>query len=157
MDTATKEFLTMLFVIPTFLGLLAWCFRLFLNFLFRRRVVKNHFEIQNKMLDKFSAAPDLLEVLAKNSGIPDVQMTFEERVQPHTRILRAVQVGAVFCTVSIAFLVLSGATANWEPFIILGVLGFGLGIGFLLAAWGAFALSRKWGLLEQPKSSSTSE
>lgn len=149
MDHATAEFLTMLFVLPTFLGLSAWCFHQFLGFLSRRRAAKAQFEIQSKMLDKFSPTPELLEALVKGTSASAFATALDEQTQPQTRILRAAQAGAVVCCLAAAFLVLSFATAESEPFTILGVLGLGLGCGFLVAAAGAFLLSRKWGLLER--------
>lgn len=145
-----SEALAMMIILPSLFLVAGWLFRTLLAFFERRRSDRYHYELQNKLLDKFGTAPELVEYLSSESGSQFINATLTEpRVQPAGRILNSIQAGVVVTALGIGFLILKELVAGaQEGFGVLGVLGICLGAGFLASSWIAMTLSRRWGLIE---------
>jgi small-conductance mechanosensitive channel len=127
---------------------LGWILKLFLTH--RRRVTLSRlqYDLQTKLLDKFSSSQELAEYLHGDAGERFLQSATVERSDPHARILGSVQAGLVLLTGGIAFLALEGRISGAdEAFAFLGTLGVALGVGFGLSAGVAYLLSKAWGLI----------
>ncbi|HOC42322.1 MAG TPA: hypothetical protein PKJ99_04805 [Thermoanaerobaculales bacterium] len=127
---------------------LAWMLKFFLTHRRRVRLAQLQYELQGKLLDKFSSSQELAEYLRGDAGERFLQSATVERSDPHARILGSVQVALVLLTGGAACLVLQGRIAEAEEaFAFLGTLGVALGIGFGLSAGVAYLLSKAWGLI----------
>jgi hypothetical protein len=73
----------------------------------------------------------------------------KERTNPYARILTALQAGAVISLLGIGFIVLRDQVPveGGEAFMVIGVLGLCLGLGFLASSAAAFIFSKQWGLI----------
>lgn len=147
--TLNGEEIVMLMVMPAFLVVTAWAFRVLLDFMRQRRTSRYQYEVQTKLLDKFGTAPELLDYLKSESGARFLESSMTEpRPHPQSRILGSMQTGVVLSALGVGFLVLRPLMpAAAEPFAVFGVLALCLGIGFLVSCWIASSVARKWGLL----------
>ena len=127
---------------------IGWMLKLLLTHRRRVKLAQLQYELQGKLLDKFSTSQELAEYLRGDAGERFLQSATVERSEPHARILGSVQVCLVLLTGGAAFLLLEGRIAQAdEAFAFLGTLGVALGIGFGLSAGVAYLLSKSWGLI----------
>jgi len=71
-----------------------------------------------------------------------------EKSDPRGRILGSIQTGLVLLSGGVAFMFLRGQIAEAEEgFVLLGTLGVALGVGFIISAGVAYALSKTWGII----------
>jgi len=151
MDSANSEAMMMIIVLPTVFGVMGWAFKKFLDFFQRRQLTKLHFSLQDKLLDKLGSSPEAIEYLHSDAGEKLFALASAERANPYTRILGALQAGAVLSLLSVGFLFLRGMVRDGaEAFTVIGVLGLCLGLGFLASSAAAYLFSKSWGLLDQP-------
>lgn len=149
MNDANSEAVMMIIVIPTMFVICGWAFKVFLNFIQRRQFTKLHFALQDKLLDKLGSSPEAIEYLHSDAGEKLFAMASAERANPYSRILSALQAGAVLSLLSIGFIFLRGMVRDGaEAFTIVGVLGLCLGLGFLASSAAAYVFSKNWGLLD---------
>jgi hypothetical protein len=115
----------------------------------RIKVSRQRVDLQNKLLDKFSGAPELLEYLKTEAGQRLVDTDSIEVKSPFFRILLSFQFGVVLLFLGGAFLFLR----NWIPSdgaiacLVLGVLLLALGLGFVASGTISYILSKHWGVL----------
>jgi hypothetical protein len=144
-----SEAITMIIVMPTVFTIMGWAFKTALNFLHNQRLIKLHYALQDKLLDKLGSSPEALEYLHSDAGEKMFALATKERANPFTRILTALQAGAVISLLGLGFMVLRdmvGVEVS-EGFTVIGVLGLCLGLGFLASAAAAYFFSKQWGLI----------
>jgi hypothetical protein len=100
------------------------------------------------VLDRIGNSPEALEYLKSDAGENLFVLASQERTNPYTRILNALQAGAVLSLLSVGFLFLRGMIPDGtEAFTVVGVLGLCLGLGFLASSGVAYVFSKNWGLI----------
>ena len=144
-----SEAITMVIVMPTFFAVLAWGFKTALEFLHKQRLVKLHYALQDKLLEKLGSSPEAIEYLHSDAGDKMFALASKERTNPFARILTAMQTGAVVSLLGIGFIFLRNQvpTEGAEAFMVVGVLGLCLGLGFLASSAAAYFFSKQWGLI----------
>ncbi|PWB68473.1 MAG: hypothetical protein C3F15_16475 [Holophagae bacterium] len=127
---------------------LGWILKLFLTHRRRVKLSQLQYDLQSKLLDKFSTSQELAQYLQGDAGERFLQSATVERSDPHLRILGSVQVCLVLLAGGVACLALEGRiTGADEALAFLGTLGVALGIGFGLSGGVAYLLSKSWGLI----------
>lgn len=144
-----EETLAMIIILPTFTVVAAWAFKTVLNFFHNQRLVKLHYSLQDKLLEKLGSSPDAIEYLHSDAGEKMFALATKERTNPYARILTALQTGAVIGLLGIGFIVIPNLVPHEgsEGFTVVGVLALCLGLGFLTSSAAAFVFSKKWGLI----------
>jgi len=144
-----SESLMMIIVMPTMFTIMGWAFKTFLSFLHNQRLVKLHYALQDKLLEKLGSSPEAVEYLRSNAGEKMFALATKERANPYTRILTALQAGAVISLLGIGFIALRDLVPHEgaEAFTVIGVLGLCLGLGFLASSAAAYVFSKQWGLI----------
>ena len=113
------------------------------------RLAKMHNELQARVLDKLSSAPEMLEVLRTEPGTSLLGAPAGESGKPYARIIGSVQIGIILTLGGAAFLAMSGIAGIDDPAVsALGVMGLFLGVGFLISAAAAHVLSKSYGLID---------
>jgi hypothetical protein len=114
------------------------------------KVARMHSELQTRMIDKFGSSEELLAYLATDPGKRLLEAPVIEHGSPYARILASVQAGIVLALAGLAFLVTRSMVSGLDDtgFAFVGVLALALGIGFLVSAWAAHALSKSYGLID---------
>jgi len=145
-----EEALTMIIVVPTIFVVSAWGFKTMLNFFHNRRLVKLHYSLQDKVLDKLGTSPEAIEYLHSDAGEKMFALATKERSNPFARILSALQAGAVIGLLGAGLILIPNLVSieGSEGFIVVGVIALFLGLGFLASSAAAFVFSKKWGLID---------
>ncbi len=114
----------------------------------RSETVRAQTEMQTKLLEKFGSSQEMLQFLQSDAGKRFLESATIEQTKPYGRILGSASVGIILFMFGLAFVVLRGQVhGSEEAFVIPGVLFLALGLGFLLSAAVAYALSKSWGLI----------
>lgn len=143
------ETMAMIVILPTFTVVTAWAFKTVLNFIQNQKLVRFHYSLQDKVLDKLGTSPEAIEYLASDAGAKMFALATRERTNPYARILSALQAGAVIGLLGIGFLVIPALVPKEgsDAFTVIGVLALCLGLGFIASSAAAFVFSKKWGLI----------
>jgi len=144
-----SEAMMMIIVLPTVFTIMGWAFKTLLNHVHNQRLVKLHYALQDKLLEKLGSSPEALEYLHSDAGEKMFALATKERTNPYGRILTALQAGAVISLLGVGFIVLRNMVPHEgaEAFIVVGVLGLCLGLGFLASSAAAYVFSKQWGLI----------
>lgn len=127
---------------------LGWVVKLTLTHRRQLKLAQMQFELQTKLLDKFTTTQDLSDYLRGDVGQRFLGSLTVERSSPYGRILGSIQASLVLLTGGAALLFLQGRISDAEEaFVFLGTLGVALGVGFGLSAGVAYALSKAWGVI----------
>ena len=142
------EALTMIVIMPVFFGGMAWAFNALLKYYKFRRISKMAFELQNKVIDKFGTAPEVLQYLESDAGGKFLEGATTGVSSPRHRILSSVQYGIISAALGVGFLAVNQVmTEKVDAFPFVGILALCLGLGFLVSAVAAHYLSKSWGLI----------
>ncbi len=112
----------------------------------RSRQISAVSKLQHRLLDRFDSSSELTAFLGTPAGGRFFEAITRRPEQTAGRALRALQVGIVLSTLGLAFvtvglfLIRDGA----QDLAAVGVLVFGLGLGFVLAAWVSHRLLGSW-------------
>lgn len=132
----------------SFVAVLGWVVKMLLAYRRQVKFAQLQFDLQTKLLDKFTSTKELTECFQGEVGQRFLQSATVERSSPYARILGSVQAALILVTGGAALLLLQGRIADAdEAFVFLGTLGVALGVGFGLSAAVAYTLSKKWGLI----------
>jgi hypothetical protein len=144
-----EETVIMIIVMPTMFIIMGWAFKTGLDFFHKQRLIKLHYALQDKLLEKLGNSPEALEYLHSDAGEKMFALAAKERTNPYARILTALQAGAVLSLLGIGFISLRGMVEAHDAgsFTVVGVLGLCLGLGFLASSAAAFVFSKQWGLI----------
>jgi hypothetical protein len=139
----------MVIVMPTVFTIMGWAFKTGLDFFHNQRLVKLHYALQDKLLEKLGNSPEAIEYLHSDAAEKMFALATKERTNPYGRILTALQAGSVISLLGIGFIFLRNQVPNEgaEAFMVIGVLGLCLGLGFLASSAAAFFFSKQWGLI----------
>ena len=138
-----KDAAVMLVLLAAF-ATAAWVMYLAAETTKRQRRMKAQAEIQGRLLDKFSSAREVVEFLQTPGGAQFVDSFASDREEPATGILSSTHRGIVLVVVAAGCFFLNWYYRNSgeNPLLVIGVILFCLGIGFLLSAAVSHRLSR---------------
>jgi hypothetical protein len=122
------------------------------------RVAKANAEVHNKILDRFASNEETLAYIDSPAGrrfleatpiAPMAPPSSPSLAAPFGRILWCVQLGILLVFLAAGLYIISNRVVEevQQLMLALSVLGFCLGIGFVLSAGASYMLSRKLGLL----------
>jgi hypothetical protein len=63
-----SEAIMMVIVMPTMFVIMGWAFKTGLDFFHKQRLVKLHYALQDKLLDKLGSSPEAMEYLRSDAG-----------------------------------------------------------------------------------------
>jgi hypothetical protein len=123
----------------------------------RQRQAELRAEVQSRLIDKFSSAPEIVTFLQSPEGkhfLGGIESM--PAMTARDRIIRTMSKAVVLSLLGVGFL----ACCIWpetrnEGFFIAGCILLALGVGYFLSALVSLKLSRNWGLME-PADSVTS-
>ena len=122
------------------------------------RVARANAEVHNKILDRFASNEETLAYIDSPAGrrfleatpiAPMAPPSSPSLAAPFGRILWCVQLGILLVFLAAGLYIISNRVVEevQQLMLALSVLGFCLGIGFVLSAGASYMLSRKLGLL----------
>lgn len=142
-----------------FFSLLGWLVRTLIEHRRWLRISRVQTEVHTKLLDRFTANEDLLAYMQTPAGRRFLESApiSTEVVGPRAfsapigRILWSVQAGVVLAMGGAGLGYVSGRVVDEmrEPLFVIGALAMALGLGFIVSAVIAFALTRQLGLIDR--------
>lgn len=119
----------------------------------RRKLAETKAGLHRDLITRFGSTEELLTYLRSDAGRDLLSPAQAETPNPFKRILAGMQSGVLLVAVGSALIFLSQTnyygSDGRSGFSFLGALSFALGLGFLVSAGLSWALSRRWGLIEQ--------
>lgn len=109
-------------------------------------------EVQTRLIEKFSSAPEFVEFLNSDTGKQFLSgIDKMPQMMARDRIVGGVSRGVLLTLLGAAFLAIWGADGN-IGFMYPGFILLGLGIGFFISTMVALKLSHRYGLIgnDQP-------
>jgi hypothetical protein len=140
-------------------GVLAWLVRTLIAQRRWSRLSRVQTEVHGKLLDRLASSEELLAYIQSPAGrrflesapipVDDAPPTVRT---PIARLLWSVQAGLVLVAAGIGLSVIAGGAPQGaaQPLSALAIFAIAVGIGFVVAAVVAFAISRKLGLWPPP-------
>lgn len=141
------------------IALVAWLLRSVIDYRAWLRASKVQTEAHTKLVDRLTSNEDLLTYVQSPVGqrfltAAPLATDFGTRSvgSPVGRILWSVQIGVVLALGGVGLMVARNNVIEEavQPLYVVGVLAIALGIGFILSALVAYALSRQLGILTTP-------
>ncbi len=116
-----------------------------LGFRARTRRVELMTDLQNRVLDKFGSAGEFIEFVRTPEGRQWMTTSTESKSRQADKILSSLRWGLILGSFGGAFLIL--ATIEERDLVYPGFLFGSVGVGFLMHAFLATKIARRWGLM----------
>jgi len=122
----------------------------------RQRSNEVRAEVQGKLIEKFSSAPEFLTFIQTDEGKKFLgNMESGPKLNARDRIIRVMARALIVGSLGIGFLIIGFLPQTTNDFcIVTGFLLITLGGGMFLSALLSLKLSRDWGLMDQPPTNS---
>ena len=117
----------------------------------KQRRAEIYADVQTKLIDKFSSAPELLTFLKTDEGRQFIgEIERAPKLNARDRIIRGMGKSIVIGLLGAGFLIIGFLPATYNEFcIVVGFLLLALGLGMLGSSLLSLKLSRSWGLMEE--------
>jgi len=113
-------------------------------------------EVHTKMLDRLGSSDEFLRFVQSDEGrkyLSSIASPTRAAANPASRIIATTNTGIIIVMVSIGFglvAAMMGFEGPDNPPLVIGALGFFLGIGFLASAFSSHRMSKSFGLMGRP-------
>jgi hypothetical protein len=144
-------------VFATIVAVVSWLIRLLVDYRRWNRLAKVQADAHTKLLDRFTANDELIAYVQSPAGsrfLQSAPIALDPGTRrlgaPVSRILWSAQAGLVVMMAGIAFQYVSSRVDldAQQPLFAIGVVALAVGVGFLLSAGVAYAISHRLGLFE---------
>ena len=131
----------------------AWIVTVIVTSLKQRANTRTRTEIYNKLIDKFSSAPEFIAFMQSDAGLRFIEEQAVEPSQPLSKILSSIRVGVSLALVGGGMLVVANIwdrTLGEDMYAVIalgGTIALTAGTGFIIAAAISYRLCRSWGLI----------
>lgn len=143
------------------IGLIVWLIRTIIDYRRWNRLAKVQTDAHTRILDRFTDNEELLAYIQSPAGAKFLQSSPimldaapRSIGAPLGRILWSVQAGFVLAAAGFGLQSASSRVSGdaSQPFMVLGILGIALGIGFVISAIVSYVISWRLGLIEASRS-----
>jgi hypothetical protein len=137
-------------IVAIIFGVFGWIVWVIATNIRRSKTAREVADLHAKLLDRCAANQDILRYIESEPGRRFLESATVGQAAPHTRILNAVQAGAILALAGAAILIVRGIEESMDVRDFLAFLGAvlaAIGVGFLISAAVSYGLCRSWGLL----------
>jgi len=138
-------------VVAIIFGVFGWGVWVITTNIRRSKAARAVADLHAKLLDRCSSNNELLMYLESESGRRFLESASTSGATPFTRILNAVQAGAVLLLFGIGMVIVRLALEDTDArnvLVVLGAAALSIGAGFLVSAAISYALCKSWGILK---------
>jgi hypothetical protein len=139
-------------IVMTIFGSFGWTVWTISNSIRRSKATRVVAELHAKLLDRCAGSQDLVTYMESDTGKRFLESVTTGQASPSTRILNAIQSGAILGVIGAAILIVMKSTNQdydvVQVFTLLGSIILATGLGFLISAGISYILCRSWGLLK---------
>ena len=136
-------------VVAIIFGVFGWIVWVITTNIRRSKTARAVADLHAKLLDRCSNNNELLMYLESESGRRFLESATTGGGTPLTRILNAVQAGAVLLLFGIAMVIVRLALQDTDAqnvLVVLGAAALSIGAGFLVSAAISYTLCKSWGI-----------
>jgi len=146
-------------IFGTIVAVVTWLIRLLVDYRRWNRLAKVQADAHTKLLDRFTANDELIAYVQSPAGsrfLESAPIALDPGTRrlgaPVSRILWSAQAGLVVMMAGIALEYVSSRVDPdaQQPLFAIGAVALAIGVGFLLSAGVAYAISHRLGLFESP-------
>jgi hypothetical protein len=134
----------------TIFGVFGWIVWTIATNIRRSKATRVVAELHTKLLDKCAASQELLGYLESEAGRRFLESASTSETNPASRILNALQGGAIILLVGVALLIVRSNVGHndFQQFLLVsGAIAVAIGLGFLISAVASYLLCKSWGIL----------
>lgn len=142
--------LTPLVVVVTMTIASAWVLSLVVSAFRQRLRLRAQTDFHHRMMEKFSSAEEFMTYLQSDAGKSFFENLTSEPATPLNKILGSIQKGAILSLLGLGLFVLGNifnVRDGGNVMLVVGVISFMIGIGFLASSVISYRLAKSWGMI----------
>lgn len=140
------ESTVMMIVIPMTVVFWGWVVWVILEW----RKMRNKSKLQEKIVEKFTSAQEFNDFLQSQEGHRFINFLKFNGLSPSQKILSSLSKGVILTTVGISLIIVGKIfTDEMKYFMAFGIVIIALGVGFTIATFISYKLSKKWGIMDK--------
>ena len=128
----------------------AWVLSLIIAAFRQRLRLRAQSDFHNRMMEKFSSAEEFTTYLQSDAGKSFFDNLNSEPATPLNKILGSIQKGAILTLLGLGLFVLGnsfGVRDGGNVMLVIGVISFMIGAGFLVSSIISYRLAKSWGMI----------
>lgn len=131
----------------------AWIITSIVTSMKQRANTRTRTDVYNRLIDKFSSTPELIEFLRSDAGLRFIEEQTVEPSQPLMKIMNSIRLGVSLALVGGGMLVVGNLwdrTLGDDLYTVIalgGTVALTAGAGFIVAAAISYKLCKSWGLM----------
>jgi hypothetical protein len=134
----------------------AWIIASIITSMKERANTRTRADVYNKLIDKFSTAPEFIEFLQSDAGLRFIEEQTVEVSLPMSKILSSIRLGVNLSLAGAGMLLVANVFSNefgafYVAMAVGGTVALTIGLGFLVSALISYKLCKHWGLLTGEK------
>jgi len=140
------ESMVMIITFPLLIAFWAWVVWIILEW----RKMGQKSKLQSKIVDKFTTVQEFNDFLQSQEGNKFLNFLKFNGLTPKGKILSSMSKGVILTALGISFVVIGQIfTEEMKYFLAFGIVFIALGVGFLIATFISYTLSKKWGIMDE--------
>lgn len=109
-------------------------------------------KLQSKIVDKFTTVQEFNDFLQSQEGSKFLNFLKFNGLSPRGKILSALSKGVILTMLGISLVIIGQIfTEEMRYFLAFGIVFIALGVGFLIATFISYTLSKKWGIMDEDR------
>ncbi|MFQ5720927.1 MAG: hypothetical protein ACE5GI_00350 [Candidatus Aminicenantales bacterium] len=143
-----SEDVALIIIMPIMIAFWGWVVWVILEW----RKMRHKSQLQNKIVEKFSTVQEFNDFLQSKEGNRFLNFLKFNGLTPREKILSSLSKGVILFFLGVALVIIgqifSGEMRYLNAF---GIVIIALGVGFLIATFISYKLSKKWGIIDEEK------
>lgn len=133
-------------VLPIMIIFWAWVVWVILEW----RKMGHKSKLQSKIVDKFTTVQEFNDFLQSKEGNKFLNFLKFNGLTPKGKILSSLSKGVILTSLGISLVIIGQIfTEEMKYFLAFGIVFIALGVGFLIATFISYTLSKKWGIMNE--------
>jgi hypothetical protein len=109
-------------------------------------------KLQSKIVDKFTTIQEFNDFLQSQEGSKFLNFLKFNGLSPRGKILSGLSKGVILTMLGISLVIIGQIfTEEMKYFLAFGIIFIALGVGFLIATFISYTLSKKWGIMDEDR------
>jgi hypothetical protein len=109
-------------------------------------------KLQSKIVDKFTTIQEFNDFLQSQEGSKFLNFLKFNGLSPRGKILSGLSKGVILTMLGISLIIIGQIfTEEMKYFLAFGIIFIALGVGFLIATFISYTLSKKWGIMDEDR------
>jgi hypothetical protein len=135
-------------VLPITILFWAWVVWIILEW----RKIGQKSKLQNKIVEKFATVQEFNDFLQSQEGSKFLNFLKFNGLSPKGKILSSMSKGVILAALGISLVIIGQIfTEEMRYFLAFGIVFIALGVGFLIATFISYTLSKKWGIMDEDR------